>query len=313
MTPFFEGREVGKLKRIKKQYGIGKRNPWSHEGITDWKWLKENRPDDWEALRAKMDASSKIKIARSCFTCRHRAAGKGRDSFVECSRRPQKTWVNARCPQWKLTLTPARLSEYERHVETKYLLQNPDIFEHYYGKRTENDTDTTLMLARSCFTCRRRGQKKGNKVHCNERNLIVWTQACCRRWKVENDLKVRLPIYRRLMAKAGAETEGIQTWMEYRVPTNKAIDEISERYDIAVELDKDLPEAEAIAKAKRQLDENWAKLDGWNPDEESLEEFKAKQEAAIQPFELPDPTSDNEGWDRFLSFGSDEYGEDKEW
>lgn len=336
------------MKRNKNEYGLGKRNPWEGQCITDWKFLKEHLPQQWEKLKAEMAASQKIKIARSCFTCIHRAGGKGRDNFVRCSLRDCQTWVKARCPQWELTLTPSRLSEYERHVDTKYLLQNPAILQLYYGKRTENHTDTTLMLGRACFTCRFRGNLKGNKTHCNKRDRMVWTQACCRHWKVEDDWKKRLPKYKGLMKRAGADVDGIPNWIEYRVDNTKISSEIEAQIDEWIDewkagrdadpedeqkIERKVTPLKEMSKEDQEYMKNYARNCGWIPKEESYESFMERYNAYLNTLitengkvNLPspdefddsdDPWGDNVyqrswGLDSFDSGGSINYYNDDE-
>ena len=160
----------------------------------------------------KQQQNSIVKIGRSCFSCKYRKGGKESARFVGCSKRKVDTWVNARCPQWRLTNDTFRLSEYERHVDTKNLRTDPAYKIWHYGKKTKKSKDTSLYLGRCCVTCRHRGKLTSNRVYCNKLDSDIWSHAACGNYWVENDWKVRLPNYRKQMRRAGANVDGIATW-----------------------------------------------------------------------------------------------------
>jgi len=205
-------------------------NPWKNrENLwDDVEFLKEVAPEIYEYERKKLQEKlkrRKIKIGRICYTCKYRI-GKARSDFIICRHENKKKpiWEKAHCNKWRLTRDPRRLSQYEKFVDTKYLLRNPEILNWYYYKSTKEKVsdEVQIKLGRCCFVCKYRGLKKRNMVECRRRkNRLIWEKAACRMFKLVDDWST-LDQYRKYMNRSGIDTSSTD-WIKHR-QTAKKID-----------------------------------------------------------------------------------------
>jgi len=171
-------------------------------------------------VAARRSESRKIKIGRSCFTCKHRLDRKG--EFVTCRHTDKGTrwlWSQAHCPKWLLSKNPRRLSQFERFVDTKYLLRNPAIAQYYYWKYNNITVGepVNIVLGQTCFLCEFRGIMKGEKVECNiNKGMMVWKRARCSKFKLHKDHQW-LAQCEKYMRKSGIDTKGFK-WLRNRLP-----------------------------------------------------------------------------------------------
>ena len=159
-----------------------------------------------------------LRIGRICFTCQYRTTREG--NFIHCKhigKRRGPVWEKSFCAKWRISTNRKRLSQFERFVDTKDLINNTQ-YRAWCYKNTITDEKKKIKrpelgLGRCCFLCKFRGAKKRNKVACNKRSgKFLWEKAVCRLFKLTDDW-TKLSQYAKYMNKSGVDTKGTQ-WIK---------------------------------------------------------------------------------------------------
>jgi hypothetical protein len=188
---------------------------------TDGKYFEDELADQIEAGEVKSVIPDRLRIGRCCYTCQYRIKKAGR-SFIICKHQnnKHKLWSRLSCQGWKLTRDINRLKEYEKFTQI-YVRHSNLLRNWYYHKWTFESAiqdDCIIRLGRVCFLCKRRGEKKNQKVYCNLKKQYVWQYAVCPKiYKLHpsrlEDQK-RLSYLRRFIEASGLPTDDFQ-WAMY--------------------------------------------------------------------------------------------------